>query len=104
MKLLLVEDDQKIAAAVRRGLEAEGYAVQVAFDGDDGYWRATEGSYDLIILDIMLPKRNGYRVCASLRYPAELQPPRSCARCFSRRTDDATAASVQRIVDRTVLV
>ena len=67
MKLLLVEDDKKIATAVRRGLEAEGFTVEVAFDGDDGLWRATEGRYDLIVLDIMLPKRNGYRVCADLR-------------------------------------
>ncbi len=67
MKLLLVEDDRKIAAVVRRGLEAEGFTVDVATDGDDGYWRATEGTYDLIVLDILLPKRNGFRVCADLR-------------------------------------
>ncbi len=67
MKLLVVEDDKKIATAVKRGLEGEGFAVEVSFDGDDGYWRATEGSYDLIVLDIMLPRRNGYRVCADLR-------------------------------------
>src|SRR3990170_904146 len=67
MKVLLVEDDRKIATAVKRGLEAEGFTVDVSFDGDDGLWRATEGSYDLIVLDIMLPGRNGYRVCADLR-------------------------------------
>ncbi len=67
MKLLLVEDDTKIAAAVRRGLTAEGFTVEVATDGIDGLWRATEGAYDLIILDIMLPGRNGYQVCAELR-------------------------------------
>jgi DNA-binding response OmpR family regulator len=67
MKLLLVEDDKKIATAVKRGLEAEGFAVEVSFDGDDGFWRASESSYEIIILDIMLPKRNGYRVCADLR-------------------------------------
>ncbi|MCZ7528425.1 MAG: response regulator transcription factor [Acidimicrobiia bacterium] len=67
MKLLLVEDDRKIATAVKRGLEAEGFTVEVSFDGDDGFWRATEGSYDLIVLDILLPGRNGYRVCADLR-------------------------------------
>ena len=55
MKLLLVEDDMKIAAAVQRGLEAEGFTVEVAHDGDDGLWRASEGSYDLIVLDLMLP-------------------------------------------------
>ncbi len=67
MKLLLVEDDAKIAAAVQRGLAAEGFTVEVSIDGDDGLWRATEGSYDLIVLDLMLPRRNGFQVCAELR-------------------------------------
>ena len=66
-KLLLVEDDKKIATAVKRGLEAEGFAVEVSFDGDDGFWRAAEGAYDLIVLDILLPGRNGFRVCGDLR-------------------------------------
>ena len=66
-KLLLVEDDRKIATAVKRGLEAEGFAVEVSFDGDDGLWRAREGAYDLIVLDIMLPGRNGFLVCRDLR-------------------------------------
>ena len=67
MKLLLVEDDRKIATAVKRGLDAEGFTVEMSFDGDDGFWKASEGAYDLIVLDIMLPGRNGYRVCADLR-------------------------------------
>jgi len=67
VKILLVEDDEKLAASVRRGLEAEGFTVEVSHDGNDGLWRATEGLYDLIVLDIMLPGRNGYRVCADLR-------------------------------------
>jgi DNA-binding response OmpR family regulator len=67
MKLLLVEDDAKLAAALHRGLEAEGFAVEVTGDGEDGLWRAGEGGFDLILLDIMLPGRNGYRVCADLR-------------------------------------
>ena len=74
MKLLLVEDDMKLATAVKRGLEAEGFSVEVSFDGDDGLWRATEGSYDLIILDIMLPGRNGFRVCADLRGAGDWTP------------------------------
>jgi two-component system, OmpR family, response regulator len=67
VKLLLIEDDAKIAAAVRRGLEGEGFTVEVASDGRDGLWRATEGVYDLIVLDILLPGLNGFRVCAELR-------------------------------------
>jgi DNA-binding response OmpR family regulator len=74
MKLLLVEDDKKIATAVKRGLEAEGFTVEVAFNGDDGLWLATEGSYDLIILDIMLPGRNGFQVCSSLREAGNWTP------------------------------
>jgi DNA-binding response OmpR family regulator len=67
MKVLLIEDDKKIATIVKRGLEAEGFTVEVAFDGADGLWLATEGSYDLILLDIMLPHRNGFDICADLR-------------------------------------
>lgn len=67
MKVLLVEDDAKIARAVRRGLEAEGLTVEVATDGIDGLWMAGESTYDVIVLDLMLPGRNGFRVCADLR-------------------------------------
>ena len=67
VKLLLVEDDKKIATSLKRGLEADGYSVEVAFDGADGLWMATEGAYDLIILDILLPSINGYQVCARIR-------------------------------------
>jgi DNA-binding response OmpR family regulator len=74
MKILLIEDDRKLSAAVRRGLEAEGFTIDVAFDGDDGYWMATEGGYDAIILDLMLPGRNGFRVCADLRANEDWTP------------------------------
>ena len=67
MKLLLVDDDAVLTAALRRGLTAEGFAVEVAADGRDGLWRARESGYDLILLDIMLPGGNGYHVCAELR-------------------------------------
>lgn len=67
MKVLVVEDDAKVATAVKRGLDAEGFTVEIAADGNDGLWRASEAGYDVIILDIMLPGRNGYRVCADLR-------------------------------------
>ncbi len=74
MKLLLVEDDKKIATTVKRGLEAEGFPVDVAFDGNDGLWMATEGSYDLIVLDILLPGRNGFKVCADIRGAGDWTP------------------------------
>ncbi|MDP9495314.1 MAG: response regulator transcription factor [Actinomycetota bacterium] len=74
MKILLVEDDKKIATIVKRGLEAEGFTVEVAFDGVDGLWLATEGSFDLIVLDIMLPGRNGYQICADLREAGDWTP------------------------------
>ena len=64
MKVLLVEDDVKIATAIQRGLDAEGFAVEVAFDGDDGLWRATEGVVRPHVLDLMLPGRNGFQICA----------------------------------------
>jgi DNA-binding response OmpR family regulator len=74
MKLLVVEDDAKIAGALRRGLTAEGFSVEVAADGVEGLWRARESSYDLIVLDVMLPGRNGYRVCADLRQAGDPTP------------------------------
>lgn len=67
MRVLVVDDEVRLAAALRRGLEAEGFAVDVAATGDDGLWLATENPYDVIVLDIMLPGLNGYEVCAKLR-------------------------------------
>nr|WP_246204085.1 response regulator transcription factor [Streptomyces tailanensis] len=62
-----MEDEKRLAVSLAKGLTAEGYAVDVVHDGIDGLHRASEGSYDLVILDIMLPGMNGYRVCAALR-------------------------------------
>ncbi len=67
MRILVVEDEVRLGAYLRRGLEAEGYAVDVAGDGERGLWLARNQPYDAIVLDIMLPKVNGYRVCAELR-------------------------------------
>ncbi|MQA86162.1 MAG: response regulator [Streptosporangiales bacterium] len=67
MRVLVVDDERRMAAAVRRGLEAEGFTVELAFDGEDGLHRAREGAFDAIVLDIMLPKVNGYEVCKRLR-------------------------------------
>ncbi|MEU3601995.1 response regulator transcription factor [Streptomyces sp. NPDC006798] len=67
MRLLIVEDERRLALSLARGLTAEGYAVDVVHDGTEGLHRASEGGYDLVILDIMLPGMNGYRVCGALR-------------------------------------
>jgi DNA-binding response OmpR family regulator len=74
MKLLLIEDDLKIASAVRRGLEGEGFTVENATDGIDGLWMATEGSYDALIVDLMLPGRNGFQICGELRAAGNWTP------------------------------
>jgi DNA-binding response OmpR family regulator len=67
MRLLIVEDERRLARSLANGLTAEGFAVDVACDGTEGLHLATESDYDLIILDIMLPGMNGYRLCAALR-------------------------------------
>ncbi len=67
MKLLLIEDDKKIATAIKRGLEGDGFTVEVAFDGTDGLWMATEGGFDALIVDLMLPGKNGFVICRELR-------------------------------------
>ena len=67
MRVLVVEDEKRLAAGLRIGLEAEGFAVDVALDGTDGLWLARENPYDVIVLDILLPGVNGYKLCATLR-------------------------------------
>ncbi len=67
MRVLVVEDERTLAEGLRRGLEAEGFATDVAHDGIDGLHMAREHAYDAIVLDIMLPGMNGYRVCGALR-------------------------------------
>jgi len=67
MRVLVVEDETRLAAGLRMGLEAEGFAVDVAGSGVDGLWLAREVAYDAIVLDILLPGMNGYAVCEALR-------------------------------------
>jgi len=74
VRVLVVEDEKRVAAAVRRGLEAEGLSVDVALTGPDGLWFATEQRYDVIVLDIMLPGLNGYKVCERLREAGDWTP------------------------------
>ncbi len=67
MRILLVEDERALAETLARGLRAEGCVVDLAHDGVTGQWLATENAYDVVILDIMLPGRNGYEVVRNLR-------------------------------------
>jgi two-component system, OmpR family, response regulator len=67
MRILVIEDEPKMAALLRRGLTEEGYAVDVVRSGTDGIWAATENPYDAIVLDVMLPDIDGFEVCRRLR-------------------------------------
>jgi two-component system, OmpR family, response regulator len=67
MRALVVEDEVKMAALIRRGLVEEGYAADVARTGEEALWMARATPYDAIVLDVMLPGRNGLEVCRSLR-------------------------------------
>jgi DNA-binding response OmpR family regulator len=67
MRVLVVDDDARLAALLRQGLRADGCAVDVAGDGFEGIRKITEQAYDVIVLDVMLPGMNGYRVCAHVR-------------------------------------
>ncbi len=74
MRILVIEDEEVIARAVQRGLRADGFAVDIAGDGQDGLWMAREHHYDAIVLDILLPGMNGFRVCRQLREEANWTP------------------------------
>jgi two-component system OmpR family response regulator len=67
MRILVVEDDRKMAGLVRRGLEEEGYAVDLAHSGTEAIWAGTENPYDAIVLDIVLPDVDGFEICRQLR-------------------------------------
>jgi DNA-binding response OmpR family regulator len=67
MRILLIEDDTKIADGIRRGLTEQHYSVDIANDGEKGEFLAKTNDYDLLILDIMLPKRSGWEVCKAIR-------------------------------------
>ena len=67
MRILLIEDNRRLHASLRRSLEEDGYAVDSCYDGEDGEAFALSAPYDLIILDVMLPRKDGYQVCADLR-------------------------------------
>ncbi len=67
MRVLVVEDEKRLAAGLKKGLRAEGFATDVALTGTEGLSMARANAYDAIVLDVMLPGMNGYRVCARLR-------------------------------------
>ena len=67
MRVLVVEDEPRMSRLLKRGLEEEGHAVDVAADGPDGLWMATENSYAAIVLDVMLPGFDGFELCRKLR-------------------------------------
>lgn len=74
MKILIIEDETKVAEVLKRGLQEEGYEVENAFDGQTGLKLAMSGSYDLILLDINLPLLNGLELCKQLREKDEITP------------------------------
>ena len=67
MRILIIEDEKKVAKALREGLEAEHYEVSIAATGEEGFFLASQGSFDLVLLDLMLPRCNGIDVLATLR-------------------------------------
>jgi DNA-binding response OmpR family regulator len=67
VRVLVIDDEKRLAAGLKKGLESEGFATDVALTGTDGLWMARENPYDAIVLDIMLPGINGYQICATLR-------------------------------------
>jgi len=74
MKILVVEDEKKVASFIKRGLEEEKYEVDVAYDGEDGCQKIVDGAYSLIILDVMLPKKDGLAVVKEMRMRKLLTP------------------------------
>ncbi|GII59747.1 DNA-binding response regulator [Planotetraspora thailandica] len=74
VRMLLVEDELRLAELIKAGLAEEGFAVDIAQDGRDGLWMATENTYDVIVVDVMLPRLNGYALCARLRQADDWTP------------------------------
>ena len=107
MRILVVEDDKHLASALRRGLESEGYAVDVALDGREGEWLATENPYDALVLDVMLPELAGDVLCARRREAGDWTPilmltarsgPEQEARALDSGADDFLAKPFSYVV------
>ena len=67
MRILVIEDEQKVARFLKKGFEAEGYAVDVAHDGEIGEQMARTGTFDAVLLDVLLPKKDGFSILHDLR-------------------------------------
>ena len=74
MRVLVIEDDDAISSVVERGLRAEGFDVDTCADGAEGLWKALDGGYQAIVLDLLLPGMNGYSVCTRLREEGNTTP------------------------------
>ena len=74
MRILIAEDDRKVAGFLKKGLKEEQYAVDVCYDGEEALFQAQVNQYDLIILDVMLPKKNGFSICKEIREEGNLTP------------------------------
>jgi two-component system, OmpR family, response regulator len=93
MRVLVVDDEDAIGRALESGLAAEGFDVDVVSDGEEGLWRARDCLYDAVVLDVMLPKMNGYRVCAELR-AAEVWTPVLMLTAKDGEYDEAEALDI----------
>lgn len=107
MRILVVEDDKHLASALKRGLEGEGYAVDVALDGREGEWLAAENPYDAMVLDVMLPELAGDVLCARRREAGDWTPilmltarsgPEEEARALDSGADDFLAKPFSYVV------
>ncbi len=80
MQILVVEDEKKVASFIQRGLEEEGFTVDVAYDGEEGVTKATAKTFDLILMDVMLPKKDGLTAIKELR-EKDISTPVLCPDC-----------------------
>ena len=108
MRLLVVEDDDRLSGLLRRGLRAQGFAVDDAATVEDAHWMAMENDYDALVLDVGLPDGDGFGLCADLRTAGRWMPILMAARYHSLAVDPATLPSVLRVtamseVDRVIM-
>ena len=75
MRILIIEDEKRLADSIKKGLQQESYAIDISYDGSDGFGMAVIQDYDLIILDLMLPGMDGMEICRKLRTEENIQSP-----------------------------